>query len=101
MDSSFTLGSIAPDYSTRYWGIPLADVKGKWITWLVHEKFSASGWMEAWVNGKQVMARRNLALITSANNGGANHVSNTFYRKAGMFSTATVYHADFGVWKVG
>jgi hypothetical protein len=100
-DSEPTFGIVSKDWTTRYWGVPLSQMRGKWVSWLIHEKFATDGWMEAWVNGKQVMARRNLALIDGSNNGGANHITQTFYREKGMWSTATIYHADFGVWKVG
>jgi hypothetical protein len=100
-DSAPSWGLVNTNWTTRYWGFPLSSIRGKWMTWLVHEKFAASGWMEVWVNGQNVMPRRNITLIDSANNGGTNHVSQTFYRQKGMFSGfVDMYHADFGVWKV-
>jgi hypothetical protein len=100
-DSEPKWGLVNQDWTHRYWGFPLSQIRGKWMYYTVHEKFAASGWMEVWVNGQQVMPRTNLPLIDSANNGGANHISNTFYRKKGLFSGfVDMYHADFGVWKV-
>jgi hypothetical protein len=100
-DSSPTWGIINPTWTSRYWGFPLSSIKGKWMNYLVHEKFSTSGWMEVWVNGQLVMPRRNIATRDSSNDQGANYVKISFYRLKGLFpGTVTLYHAQFGVWKV-
>jgi hypothetical protein len=88
-------------WTSRYWGIPQSTMRGHWMTWLVHEKFASNGWQEVWVDGKQVMPRTNLTLVNSSNDGGANHITQNFYRLHTMWAgKVTMYHADFGVWKV-
>jgi hypothetical protein len=100
-DSEPNWGLVNENWTTRYWGFPMSRTKGQWHTWLIHEKFSNTGWMEVWVDGVNVMPRRNMDLISSANDGGANHISQTFYRQKGMWpGRVTMYHAQFGVWKV-
>ena len=88
--------------------------RASWTTVLLHERFASDGWVEMWIDGKQVTffssggsynpsrhaATEHLAMktIDSSNNGGANAAKIMQYREAGMFETATVY---FGVLKVG
>jgi Polysaccharide lyase len=93
-------GLVSDGWKTRYWGVPLSKMRGRWVTWLVHEKFAAHGWMEVWIDGRKVMARRRMKLVDSSNDGGANHITQTFYRYRGMWPVATMYQADFGVWRV-
>ena len=87
--------------------------KGSWVTVLCHERFGSDGWIEMWINGKQitffsggtynpnhVAATTKLGMKTmdSSNNGGPNYAKIMQYREVGMFQTGTVY---FGSLKVG
>ena len=100
-DRQARFGIVSRDWRTRYWGVPVSRMRGHWVRWRIHERFAVRGWMEAWVNGRKVMARRNLPLIDHANDRGRNHVANGFYRERGMFATATLYQAGLRVRRVG
>jgi outer membrane biosynthesis protein TonB len=93
------------------WKTPLS--RGRWTTVLLHERFAGDGFVEMWINGEPVSffgsgsynpsrhaQTEHLAMKTmdSSNNGGANAAKIMQYRKAGMFSSATVY---FGALKLG
>jgi hypothetical protein len=100
-DAEPTLGLVSQDWQRRYWGVPVSQAKGRWVEYLVHEHFAMAGWMEVWADGKQVMPKTTLPLISSANSGGANRLSNTFYRQKGMWTQpVTMYHAQTGLWRV-
>jgi Polysaccharide lyase len=93
------------------WEVPF--VKNHWTTVLLHERFATDGWVEMWIDGKQVnffssggynpsrhaaTERLTMKTMDSSNNGGANAAKLMNYREAGMFESATVY---FGALKVG
>jgi hypothetical protein len=93
------------------WEVPF--VKNHWTTVLLHERFATDGWVEMWIDGKQVnffssggynpshhaaTERLTMKTMDSSNNGGANAAKIMNYREVGMFETATVY---FGALKVG
>jgi fibronectin type 3 domain-containing protein len=98
------------------WSIPL--VKNQWIDVLVHEKFDANGFIEMWVNGKQVtffdksstnyLNPNNVAPTTHltmqtadhTNNGGANSGRVMQYQELNMFTNpVTTYHGPLIVGK--
>jgi outer membrane biosynthesis protein TonB len=94
------------------WKMPL--VKEKWVNVLVHERFGTSGYVEMWINGQPITffsggtynpngvastSHLNMATMDSSNNGGANTIILQSYRKAGMFSSATVYEGPLTIGK--
>jgi F5/8 type C domain/Polysaccharide lyase len=100
VDSEPNFGMVPDGWKTRYWGVPMSQMRGHWVNYLIHEKFAANGWMEVYVDGKQVMPRTNMTLVNSSNSAGPNHITQNFYRYKGMWNVATMYFADFGVWRV-
>ncbi|MBN9623684.1 MAG: heparin lyase I family protein [Actinobacteria bacterium] len=87
------------------WEMPLE--RGRWITYLVHEKLAAEGFIELWINGSQVdffarsshnpdrlgpTTRLNMKTLDGSNDGGPNFVVIQNYRKVGMFQSVTLYH---------
>ncbi|MGN6557231.1 MAG: heparin lyase I family protein, partial [Solirubrobacterales bacterium] len=94
------------------WKMPL--VKEKWVDVVVHERFGSSGFVEMWVDGQPVTffsggtnnplhvaptTHLNMATMDSSNNGGANSIILQSYRKAGMFSSVTVFEGPLTVGK--
>lgn len=94
------------------WKMPL--VKEKWVDVVVHERFGSSGFVEMWINGQPVTFfaggtynplgvgstnHLNMATMDSSNNGGANSIILQSYRKAGMFSSVTVFEGPLTVGK--
>lgn len=80
------------------WSMPLP--KGQWVEVLQHERLASEGWVETWINGKQMTffagtakATTKLAMKTmdASNNGQANYAKICQYRKAGMFDSGTTY----------
>jgi hypothetical protein len=85
------------------WQMPL--VRDRWIRIVAHVKFSDHGYVELWVNGKQikffrgtynpndVRSSRKLRMATrdGSNGDGNNFVSLLSYRERGMFSDVTIY----------
>lgn len=76
------------------WRMPL--VKGRWVEVLLHERFATDGWVEMWIDGRQVSfpggaERLSMATRDSSNDGGPNSAKIMQYREAGMFDSATVY----------
>ena len=93
------------------WKAPL--IKGAWVTVLLHERFATNGWVEMWIDGKQlkffppgnynpnhVDETERLAMETmdASNDGAANAAKIMQYRELNMFETGTVY---FGALKLG
>jgi outer membrane biosynthesis protein TonB len=92
------------------WKMPL--VKEKWINVVVHERFGSSGFVEMWINGQPITffaggtynpsgvaatTHLNMATMDSSNNGGANSIILQSYRKAGMFSSVTVFEGPLTI----
>lgn len=80
------------------WSMPLP--KGQWVEVLQHERLASDGWVETWINGKQITffagstkATTKLAMQTmdSSNSAQPNYAKICQYRKAGMFETGTTY----------
>jgi hypothetical protein len=78
------------------WSMPLP--KGQWVEVLQHERLASDGWVETWINGKQMTffagsakATTKLAMKTmdASNNGQANYAKICQYRKVGMFDSGT------------
>ncbi len=83
------------------WRMPL--VKGRWISVLLHERFASDGWVEMWIDGKQVSffnssTRLSMQTMDSSNDGAPNAAKIMQYREAGMFNSASTY---FGPLKLG
>ena len=85
------------------WQMPL--VRGSWVNVMVHEKFATEGWVEMWINGKQinffsggtynpdhVASTTHLAMKTmdASNDAGPNNIHLMNYRKVGMFNSVTL-----------
>jgi hypothetical protein len=86
------------------WRAPL--IKGSWVTILTHERFADDGFIEMWVNGKQInffapgnhnpnhhpqTTRLEMATMDSSNYAAPNAAKIMQYRKVGMFKSASVY----------
>jgi hypothetical protein len=76
------------------WRMPL--IRGRWVEVLLHERFAGDGWVEMWIDGRQVTfpggtQRLAMATMDHSNDGGPNHAKIMQYREAGMFDSATVY----------
>jgi polysaccharide lyase-like protein len=87
--------------------------KGRWITVLMHERFSGEGFIEMWVNGAPIdffsssrynpnhvapTERLAMATMDATNDGNANSAKIMQYRKVGMFESGTIY---FGPLRIG
>jgi hypothetical protein len=94
------------------WKMPL--VKEKWVDVVVHERFGSSGYVEMWIDGQPITffsggtynpskvaptSHLSMATMDSSNNGGANSIILQSYRKAGMFSSATVFEGPLTIGK--
>jgi hypothetical protein len=88
-------------------------VKGRWTSVLVHERFARRGFVELWIDGKpieffgtseynprhhEVTRRLEMATVDRSNDRGPNSARIGQYRKAGLFSSGTLY---FGALRVG
>jgi hypothetical protein len=86
------------------WQMPLP--RERWVDVLVHQRFAGDGWVEMWIDGRQVTffessshnpnrvaptQRLEMATIDSSNAGGPNHAKVMQYRQAGLFDSATLY----------
>jgi hypothetical protein len=86
------------------WQTPL--VKGRWITVMVHERFARDGFVEMWIDGKQVTffpgttlnpnhiaptQRLEMEIMDSTNDGAPNSIYIQNYREAGMFESVETY----------
>lgn len=76
--------------------------RGSWISITIHEKFSSSGFIEMWVNGKQVTFNNGQKILymqtqDRSNNGSANHAKITSYREKGILTDTTLYHRNFKI----
>ncbi len=83
------------------WEMPL--IKGSWVSVLLHERFAGDGFVEMWINGKQVSffgreTRLAMQTMDRSNNADSNSAKIMQYREAGMFETGTLY---FGPLKIG
>ncbi len=85
------------------WSMPL--VRGRCIDFVVHERLSRSrrrGFVELWINRGQGWERQRLGgrerlvmrTLDRSNGRGPNVHSLSNYRKRGMFSSVTLYHAS-------
>jgi len=86
------------------WEMPL--VRDRWVTVLVHTRFAEDGFVEMWVDGRQVTffaggtanpngvaPTQRLEMMTrdSTNDGAPNSIYIQNYRKAGMFESVETY----------
>lgn len=84
----------------RPWSMPL--VTGRWIDYVLHERFGNDGWIELWIDGQRMTfkngdQRLNMQTMDFSNDQGTNHVRITNYRPAGVANEVTVYHRGFKV----
>jgi hypothetical protein len=101
--------------ATYNWDVPFQVPlpRGKWVEVVTHERFGSAGFVEMWINGKAVTffgsgtynprhvaptEHLQMATMDASNNGDANSAKIMQYRKAGMFSTGTIY---FGPLRIG
>jgi hypothetical protein len=92
------------------WQMPL--VRNKWIDVVVHERFAADGWVEMWVDGQQITffgsdtynptdvaptTRLSMATRDHSNDGGPNFTVIQSYRKAGMFSSVSLFQGPMAI----
>jgi hypothetical protein len=86
------------------WRMPL--VRGRWIEVLTHCRLGSHGFVEMWVDGRQVVffhgdtynpgrhaptKRLRMATLDASNDLGPNYVSVLNYRRRGMFPSVTVF----------
>ncbi|MGH3430190.1 MAG: hypothetical protein ACRDQZ_21920, partial [Mycobacteriales bacterium] len=86
------------------WQMPL--VRGSWVNVLLHERFGTDGFVEMWIDGQQITffsggtynpnkeaPTQRLAMKTMdhTNSGGPNFAVIQSYRKAGMFSSVSLF----------
>jgi hypothetical protein len=100
--------------STYNWDVPwqMPLVKNSWVSVVVHERFGADGWVEMWVNGQQItffapgtynprhepaVTRLAMATRDRSNDGGPNFTVIQSYRKAGMFSSVSLYQGPMAI----
>lgn len=99
--------------SYRYdvpWQMPL--VRNQWVDVVVHERFAADGWVEMWVDGQpitffgsgtynpnHVAPTTRLAMATRdhSNDEGPNFTVIQSYRKAGMFSSVSLFQGPMAI----
>ncbi|HSC20817.1 MAG TPA: heparin lyase I family protein, partial [Solirubrobacterales bacterium] len=94
------------------WKMPL--VKEKWVDVVIHERFGSSGYVEMWIDGQPITffsgssynplkaaptSHLEMATMDSSNNGGPNSIILQSYRKAGMFSSVTVFEGPLTIGK--
>jgi len=92
------------------WQMPL--VKNQWVDVMVHERFASNGFVEMWINGRQVTffsggtfnpngvaptTHLAMQLLNSSNDEGPNSLYLQSYREAGMFSSVTVYESPLRI----
>jgi hypothetical protein len=92
------------------WQMPL--VRDKWIDVVIHERFAADGWVEMWVDGQQVTffgsdtynpddeaatTRLSMATRDHSNDEGPNFTVIQSYRKAGMFSSVSLFQGPMAI----
>ncbi len=92
------------------WQVPL--IKNSWVKVMIHERFGTNGWVEMWVNGQQITffapgtynprheaSTTRLAMATRdhSNDGGPNFTVIQSYRKAGMFSSVSLFQGPMAI----
>lgn len=94
---------------TYAWDIPWQEPiqRGKWIDVVFHSRFGHDGFVELWIDGKQVTFFENsphnpleegptqhldMQTMDHTNDGGPNFFVIQNYRQANMFNSLTVYH---------
>ncbi len=92
------------------WQVPLT--RDRWVSVIVHERFAADGWVEMWVDGQQVTffsgagynprheaptTRLAMATRDRSNDGGPNFTVIQNYRKAGMFSSVSLFQGPMAI----
>jgi hypothetical protein len=99
---------------TYHWDVPwqMPLVRGSWVHVLLHERFASDGWVEMWINGQpitffgsgtynpnHVAPTQRLAMQTMdhSNNGGTNFAVIQSYRKAGMFSSVSLFQGPMAL----
>jgi hypothetical protein len=100
--------------STYDWDVPwqMPLVRGRWVHFLVHERFASDGWVEMWVDGQPITffaggtynphneaptARLHMQTLDASNAGGPNFAVIQSYRKKGMFESVTVYQGPMRI----
>jgi hypothetical protein len=99
---------------TYDWDIPWQEqlVRGQWVHVLVHGRFAVDGWVEMWIDGKQVTffsqgtfnpnqeaatKRIKMKMIDSSNDEAANFAVIQNYRELGALQTGTVYQGPMRI----
>jgi len=92
------------------WQMPLT--KSAWVDVMVHERFATDGFVEMWIDGRRVTffgggtfnpnhvaatPRLTMRTLDDSNSGGANSLYLQSYRKAGMFSSVTLYEGPLRI----
>jgi polysaccharide lyase-like protein len=92
------------------WQMPL--VRNRWVDVVVHERFSQDGWVEMWIDGQQITffepgtynpndepsgTRLSMATRDHSNDGGPNFTVIQSYRKAGMFSSVSLFQGPMSI----
>lgn len=92
------------------WQIP--EVRGRWVHFLIHERFAPDGFLEMWVDGQQVTffgpdsynpnheaetSRLEMATMDSSNNDAPNALYLQQYRKKGMYQSLTIYQGPLTI----
>jgi hypothetical protein len=94
------------------WQMPLA--RNQWVNVMVHERFGEDGWIEMWIDGRQITffgggtynpnhvapaQRLSMKTMDRSNNQGTNSVYLQSYRKIGMFGSLTSYAGPLTIGK--
>jgi hypothetical protein len=96
------------------WDVPwqMPEVRNQWVDVLVHERFAGNGFVEMWIDGRQVTffesgtynpshvpatTRLEMATLESSNDGAPNAVFLQQYRKKGMYPSLTVYQGPLTI----
>jgi hypothetical protein len=96
------------------WDVPwqMPEVRNQWVDVMVHERFATNGFVELWIDGRQVTffepgtynpshvaptTRLEMATLEGSNNGGPNSVYLQQYRKKGMYPSLTVYQGPLTI----
>jgi hypothetical protein len=99
---------------TYDWDIPWQEplVRNQWVHVLVHGRFAVDGWVEMWIDGKQVTffsqgtfnpnheaatKRIQMKMIDSSNDEAANFAVIQNYRELGALQTGTVYQGPMRI----
>ena len=94
--------------STYDWDIPweMPLVTNQWVEVLMHCRFGSDGWVEMWIDGRQVTffagathnpdhvpatQRLDMKTMDASNDGGPNFAVIQSYRQAGMFNSVSLY----------